>query len=79
MNSEPINAIAAAKAKLRRIIDREGDANGIRREPEYLDMLIAEENALHTNKNHDIKKEVIAPKYIRNDHNQPLTFYHKII
>lgn len=35
-------AIARAKAKLERIIEREGSANGARLSPEYLDALIAE-------------------------------------
>lgn len=37
--------IAAAEAKRARIIEREGDADGIRRRPEYLYQLIAEEAA----------------------------------
>lgn len=33
----------AAKEKLKRIIEREGDMGGIRRDPEYLYQLMAEE------------------------------------
>lgn len=39
------DVLSAAKDKLRRIIDREGDLGGIRRAPEYLYLLIAEETA----------------------------------
>ena len=36
-------ATARARAKLQHILDREGDANGERRCPEYLEALIREE------------------------------------
>lgn len=39
------DVVSAAKAKLQDIIDREGDLGGIRRTPEYLHQLIAEEIA----------------------------------
>ena len=40
----------AAKEKLRRIIQREGDENGIRRTPEYFALLIAEEIEFRRNR-----------------------------
>lgn len=39
------DVVSAAQEKLRRIIDREGDLGGIRRTPDYLYQLIAEEKA----------------------------------
>lgn len=80
--------ITAAQAKLQRIIDREGDADGIRRESEYLYLLIAEEEAQrefikYTNQNHDIKKEgsrqLTGKRKACRDHNQPLQLYHRVI
>lgn len=43
VKTEMLDVVAAAQAKLARIIAREGDANGLRRSAEYLKHLIAEE------------------------------------
>ena len=40
--TELSKAVPAARRKLDLIIEREGDANGVRVEPKYLSMLIAE-------------------------------------
>ena len=40
--SEIVNALKPATEKLERIIEREGDAHGARREPSYIAQLIAE-------------------------------------
>lgn len=41
-DAELVEATAQAKRKLGRIIEQEGDADGARRRPEYLDRLTAE-------------------------------------
>ena len=53
--------VAAAEAKLARITEREGDADGIRRRPEYLYQLIAEEIAQRDFISHTKRKAPTAP------------------
>lgn len=64
-----MNIAEAAAAKLKRIIEREGDDNGNRNKPEYLYQLIAEEAAFRKTVA-EIKKgrQSLHP----NDHNQPM-------
>ena len=66
--------VAAAEAKRARIIEREGDADGIRRRPEYLYQLIAEEAAFR-DMVQGIKKEgsrqLTGQTLSYRDHNQP--------
>jgi len=64
---EIIRAIPAASRKLQRIIEREGDADGTRKKPEYFAILIADEIRSHrmflrcTSKN----KKSVLPKQTR--------------
>ena len=63
-DDEIIAAVISAKQKLARIIEREGDMGGLRRKPEYLEQLIAEQltekrfKAFCLTVHNEIKKEM---------------------